>query len=306
VNAAKENPQLLYFRALSVLMWAALPANAVLYAISWDELPQRLATHFDFANRPNGWMSREGSLIFSLVFATSLAVIASWILFRVKKPDAVAWGLLILFYVIQGTLLWAETATIDYNVRGTPVNAAPVFAVGIIAAALLVVLALGTRRGTQLPATNALADERHSSPAFAALMVLPTFAFALVIVKAPLGGVKLVLSLAMVLMLAGAAMAGSGFHYVFTPAGLEIRTLGFRLRSIPAYEIKTYSVDNWNALGGYGIRGIGEKRAYVWGNRGVRIKTSEGEVFLGHDEPEKIIRDLDLVTQGHMAHANGM
>jgi hypothetical protein len=137
-------------------------------------------------------------------------------------------------------------------------------------------------------------------------MALPTFAFALIIAKAPIGGVKLVLGGAMVLMLAGAAMAWSGFHYLFTPAGIEIRTLGFRLRSIPTYEIKRYEVGSWTLLGGYGIRGIGEKRAYVWGNRGVRIKTSEGEVFLGHDEPEKIVRDLDLVTQGHMAHANGL
>ena len=294
------------FRALAALMWLALPANALLYALSWNQLPQRLATHFDFANHPNGWMSREGSLAFSLFFATFLAAIATWILFRVRKPDAVAWGLLLLFYIVEGTLLWAETAPIDYNVRGTPVNAAPVLAIGITAAILLVVLALGTRRGTQLPASNVLANERHASPAFAALMALPTFAFALIIAKAPIGGVKLVLGGAMVLMLAGAAMAWSGFHYLFTPAGIEIRTLGFRLRSIPAHDIESYTSDGWNVFGGYGIRGIGEKRAYVWGNRGVRIKTSEGEVFLGHDEPEKIVRDLDLMTQGHMAHANGL
>ncbi len=54
-------------------------------------------------------------------------------------------------------------------------------------------------------------------------------------------------------------------------------------------------------MGGYGIRGIGDRRAYVWGNRGVRIKTSEGEVFLGHSEPEKIVRDLDLITHNHEA-----
>ena len=33
---------------------------------------------------------------------------------------------------------------------------------------------------------------------------------------------------------------------------------------------------------GYGIRGIGERRAYVWCNSGVRIMLSDGEVFLGH------------------------
>jgi hypothetical protein len=248
-------------------------------------------------------MSREGSLIFSLAFATFLAVIASWILFRVKKPDAAAWGLMGLFYVVQGTLLWAETATISYNVRGTPVNAMPVLAVGITAAILLVVLALGTRRGAELPAKAVLADETHSSPVFAAVLGLPAIVFAFLIARIPIPGLKLVLGIGMLGMLAGAWMAWTGFHYVFTPAGVEIRTLGFRLRSIPAYEIKTYSVDNWNAFGGYGIRGIGEKRAYVWGNRGVRIKTSEGQVFLGHNEPERIVRDLDLITQNdHQGH----
>jgi hypothetical protein len=49
--------------------------------------------------------------------------------------------------------------------------------------------------------------------------------------------------------------------------------------------------------GGYGIRGIGARRAYVWTNQGVRIKTGNGEVFLGHKEPERIVRDLDLITQ---------
>lgn len=302
MTAAVDNSRV-YFRALTALMWIALPANALLYALWWDHLPPRLATHFDFANHPNGWMSREGSLAFAVFFATSLAAMATWILSRVKKTDAAAWGLLTLFYVIQGTLLWAENATVDYNVHGTAVNAAPVFAVGIGAAVLLVILALGTRRGAELPAKNSLADETHSSTAFALVLGLPTIAFAILIARIPLAGLKLALGLGMMLMIVGAAMAGSGFHYIFTPAGVEIRTLGFRLRSIPAYEIESYYVDNWNVLGGYGIRGIGERRAYVWGNRGVRIKTLEGQVFLGHDDPEKIVRDLDLVThhEGHEA-----
>ena len=60
-------------------------------------------------------------------------------------------------------------------------------------------------------------------------------------------------------------------------------------------------MDRWKVIGGYGIRGLGNRRAYVWGTHGVRIKTTQGEVFLGHSEPEKIIRDLDLVTRNHEA-----
>ena len=56
-------------------------------------------------------------------------------------------------------------------------------------------------------------------------------------------------------------------------------------------------MQNWNPLYGYGIRGLGERRAYVWGNRGVRIKTSDGEVFLGHSNPDRIVHDLDVIKQ---------
>jgi hypothetical protein len=49
--------------------------------------------------------------------------------------------------------------------------------------------------------------------------------------------------------------------------------------------------------GGYGIRGSGERRAYIWGNTGVRLELSDGEVFLGHREPERIVHDLDFIKQ---------
>jgi len=82
---------------------------------------------------------------------------------------------------------------------------------------------------------------------------------------------------------------------VFTRSGVEVRSLGFRLRSIPADQIKEYGARGWNAIGGYGIRGVGSTRAYVWGNKVVHIRTTNGEVYLGHSDPERIVRDLDLV-----------
>jgi hypothetical protein len=48
---------------------------------------------------------------------------------------------------------------------------------------------------------------------------------------------------------------------------------------------------------GYGIRGLGNHKAYVWGNRGVRVHMDDGEVFLGHSNPQRIVHDLDLVKQ---------
>jgi hypothetical protein len=96
-------------------------------------------------------------------------------------------------------------------------------------------------------------------------------------------------------------LAWSGFHYRFTSQGVEISTLGFRLRSIPLLNIKAYAIAPWNPLGGYGVRGIGEKRAYVWSNTGVRIMLSDGEVFLGHRDPERIMNDLNAIKQTQKA-----
>ena len=295
-----------YLRALTALIWLSVPLMAGLYAIWWQELPARLATHFDFANYPNGWMSREGSLVFWLVIGTSLAGMASLILFRVKKPDPLAWALLILFYVIIGTLLWAEEAIIGYNVHRQPVNVAPVLVTGMAATILVVIIAFGTGRGIELSPSKVLAVETHGSAMLGLLLGMPAIAMIAAGTLIPVTGARVAIDSGAVLMLAAGAAAWHGFRYVFSPQGLDIRTLGFRLRSIPAAEIQSYAVDRWNALGGYGIRGIGDKRAYVWGNRGVRIKTFEGEIFLGHDQPEKIVRDLDLITRNHQAREAGL
>jgi len=106
------------------------------------------------------------------------------------------------------------------------------------------------------------------------------------------------------LVLFGAlAMAWSGFHYRFLRHGVEIRTLGYRLRSIPRQQIVSYAAESWNPLGGYGIRGIGNNRAFVWGNKVVCIKMTNGEVYLGHNDPQRILRNLDLITGQHQAQS---
>ena len=92
------------------------------------------------------------------------------------------------------------------------------------------------------------------------------------------------------------AMAWSGFQYRFLRHGVEIRMLGFHLRSIPKESIVSYSIEPWSLIRGYGIRGIGNTRAYVWCNQVVHIRTSNGDIFLGHNDPERVVRDLDMVT----------
>ena len=82
------------------LMWLALPITALTYWRSWDQLPMRMAVHFDANWQPNGYSSREGSLMLSLGIVAFLLVIFTVAAHavRVNKPSA-AWPVLITFYL---------------------------------------------------------------------------------------------------------------------------------------------------------------------------------------------------------------
>jgi hypothetical protein len=170
-----------------------------------------------------------------------------------------------------------------------------------IAVILLIVIYIASRR-EPLPSTanapaDLLAEETHSG-GFVALLILPVLigpAIAAFLVPVP--ALRLSMALIGLIGLAAIAAAWSGFQYRFFRHGLEIRTLGFRLRSISRQQIQSYAPESWSLLRGYGIRGVGNSRAYVWGNKVVHIKTTNGDIFLGHSDPERIVRDLDRVME---------
>lgn len=156
---------------------------------------------------------------------------------------------------------------------------------------------LNSTRGSALPPGVPFTEEVHSSPLWGIVIIMAGLGAVIGALQAPFGGVRLMLGLICLLIFVSGLAAWSGFHYSFTQFGLEINTLGFRLRSIPKEQIERYSIQRWSFLRGYGIRGVGNQRAYVWGNTGVQIETSQGTVYLGHDDPERIVRDLDMVTR---------
>jgi len=294
------------YRALTAMLWLALPLTALQYWSVWDQLPGRMATHFGVAGQPNGWMTRETSLIFAMVVTTLVLVALTWTLTRVRKPDVLAWSLLAMLYVVMGALFNVNVAMLNYNLHGGPLNLLPALAVVFVAAIAVTVIALASRRGAELPrhADVVAAEEVHGSLLWASVFTLLTAIEVGVIAVIPLSGLRWVMVLPTLLLLGAAALAWSGFHYRFTGHGVEISTLGFRLRSIPLENIRAYAVAPWNPMGGYGIRGIGERRAYVWGNTGVRLMLADGEVFLGHREPEKIMQDLNSIRQNQKAREN--
>jgi hypothetical protein len=288
------------YRVAVGLLWIVLPITALRYGMVWDLLPARMASHFNAAGQPNGWMTKDAALTFPLAMLTFFLLIATAILSRIRKPDASAWALWGFLTVIIGVIYWGGESVLEYNLHATPVNVTPVLIVVLVSVFVLVPILIVSRRGPVLADASILAEEVHASPFWAAIMLIPLAIQlgAMLIVPNPVRAIMAVVGL---IFVCTAAFAWSGFHYRFTHAGLEIRTLGFRLRSIPVQNIREYSVASWNALRGYGIRGVGDRRAYVWCNKGVLIKTSDGEVFLGHQEPERIVRDLDMIRS--FAHA---
>ena len=64
-------------------------------------------------------------VIFSLVLLTFLLTTFTWVLTRVRKPDALAWSLLAMFYVVIGVLVSVNSAVLKYNLYGRPLNILP-------------------------------------------------------------------------------------------------------------------------------------------------------------------------------------
>ena len=288
------------FQIGMALQWLVLPLLALRYWLVWDQLPGSIATHFNGAGQANGWMTPGQSLAFTLGLSAFLLTVFTVFLYVMQKKnaaEAMSWAFLGLSYLLLGVIFYGNESILAYNLHGRPVAIGPILLVTPLAILVFMAVYLGSKRGAPLPVQTWLAEEVHGSKVFASLFLVPLVIELGAIRAIPLQSVRLGLGLLAVMFFVFALQAWTGFHYRFATSGVEISTLGFRLRSIPRSQISAYAEKSWNPIGGYGIRGIGNKRAYVWGNRGVLIKTPEGEVFLGHKQPQKIIRDLELIKQ---------
>jgi hypothetical protein len=288
------------YKTLTALLWLAPIAIAVRYWQVWDRLPMRVASHFDSAGRANGWMTREATLYFDVISLAFLAGIFSAVLIGVERKYKLAklsWALLAFFHAEIWTLAWLLNSTLEYNLNGSPIAVLPLLIVSGLGGVVIVAFALGEKRGTKLSASDVLAEEVHSGKRLGVAFLVIVAALAAMALTIPNSTARLALGLSAAITAAAYAMAWDGFHYYFTRHGVEIRTLGFRLKSIPALQIKNYEIQSWNPVGGLGIRGLGNRKAYVWGKTGVRVEMYDGEVFLGHSDPQRIVHDLDLVKR---------
>jgi hypothetical protein len=288
------------YRTLAVLLYLAPVVIWIRYRQLSDRLPVRVATHFDAAGRANGWMSRGASMYFDQLFLAILAGIFLTVLLVVEKKyelGKVAWALLAFLHAEIWAVVHMLNSTLDYNLNGSAISILPLALVSILGGALIAILAIGEKRGHAFAATEVLAEEVHSGKKVGAFLLVSAAVLVAAALAIPNGAVRLVLLLAAAITAASYALAWDGFHYFFTPHGIEIRALGFRLKSIPLLQIKNYEIQSWSAVRGYGIRGIGNRKAYVWGKTGVRVETYDGEVFFGHSDPQRIVHDLNVIKR---------
>lgn len=286
------------YKTLAWLLWLAPAAIALRYWQVWDQLPLRVASHFDGSGRANGWMPRAISAEWTLGFLCGLAALFTVVLYFGQRKYGLAkvsWVLLAFFQAEIWAIAYGLNSTIDYSLYGTPIAILPLFAITFAGVTIVTTFALAEKRGRALSRSELLAEEVHAGKLWSIVLLVPVIGFAWISLVMPNSVARLTLVVAGVVMAGAVAMAWDGFHYYFSRHGVEIRTLGFRLKSIPLMQIKSYTIDDWSPIGGYGIRGIGNCKAYVWGKTGVRVQMYDGEVFLGHSDPERIVHDLNVM-----------
>jgi hypothetical protein len=110
-----------WYKTLVWLMWLTLPTTALNYWWAWDRLPARIAVHFDVNWQPNGYTSREGSLMLALGITTFLLVVftIAALIVRAQKPSA-AWPMLIVFYISLGSCWLANNWIVERNLNAQP------------------------------------------------------------------------------------------------------------------------------------------------------------------------------------------
>jgi hypothetical protein len=99
-------------------MWLALPLSWLEYHQNWDQLPARMAVHFDVKRHPNGFTSKDGALYLGLgIMAVILLLftVASFAI-RALRPQA-AWPALVIAYIVLGVVWYGNHSVVRFNLN---------------------------------------------------------------------------------------------------------------------------------------------------------------------------------------------
>jgi hypothetical protein len=123
-------------------MWILSGALIVKLLSAWDQLPDRVAVHFDAAMQPNGWSSKRGLAAIVLIGVVGQAALATFMLLRVASATGLSGPILLIVNVVLVCAFWQ---TINYNTKGTPLQL--VWLLGPVIVLLAVIFALMLKKG---------------------------------------------------------------------------------------------------------------------------------------------------------------
>ena len=107
-----------WYKALVLVMWLALPINALNYWRAWDRLPSHMAVHFDVKRQPNGYASKERAAVLGLgILAAGLALCtAAMLISRALHPTS-SWAVLIISGVMLGFIWYGNSSILRFNLQ---------------------------------------------------------------------------------------------------------------------------------------------------------------------------------------------
>jgi hypothetical protein len=111
------------YKPLLLLMWLALLTSALNYWRAWDQLPARMAVHFDANWQPNGYTSKEGAVELGLGIMAVILVLftVAGLIAHALKPAA-AWPMLIVFYVVLAVIWYGNYSIVKFNLNARQVH----------------------------------------------------------------------------------------------------------------------------------------------------------------------------------------
>jgi uncharacterized membrane protein YhdT len=109
------------FQIAAGLTWLALPLTALNYRRAWDRLPQRMAVHFDINWQPNGWTSKEGSLMLALGATTFMVVTFTIAAYAMQRSASVSslsrWAMIAVFYGLLVFVYFINNWVVERNLN---------------------------------------------------------------------------------------------------------------------------------------------------------------------------------------------
>lgn len=112
----------------TALLWLALPFTLVDYWRVWDQLPARMAIHFDINWRANGFTTREGAFTLTVglvVFMLMVFNITIFFMRRSPAPSFMPWVMIAFFYATMIFVCGINHWVVQYNLNSRSASMSP-------------------------------------------------------------------------------------------------------------------------------------------------------------------------------------